>query len=437
MKRRFLALAGAAGLITGLATTAAADDRDDLQNELKSNKQQQEELTSQLEGTTVALQETYLALEVTRQQIPLVQQELATARSELAAAERVQQETAGRLAYAQAEFDALTAEIEGYRAEIEASRGALGQLARTTYQNGQAMTSTALMVGSASAGEFLAQYSAVDAAVRAQTAVLSDRSALEVTTRNAQARQQAVTERIAQLKAAADQAVADAEAARAVAQQKESQILALERDQQTYAGQLESRSADIQQQQAQIDSDNADLRNRIAAIDEENRRKEEEARRAAAQAPSRSDTGAVAAGSAASAGLGLPINPPLYVTSPYGYRVYPITGGWFMHYGVDLRSACGNPQFAVAAGTVTDVRNAAGNGTHGNQVIINNGVINGNSYVTVYNHLSRFAVSRGQQVSKGQTIAYTGATGNVTGCHVHFEVWKNGSSIDPMTLPGY
>ena len=117
-------------------------------------------------------------------------------------------------------------------------------------------------------------------------------------------------------------------------------------------------------------------------------------------------------------------------------RWYPITGGYYMHQGVDLRSACGNSQVASAAGTVSAVRPAP-NGTHGNQVMINHGTINGSRYVTVYNHLSRFAVSQGQSVSQGQTIGYTGATGNVTGCHVHFEVWRNGSTIDPMGLSAF
>jgi murein DD-endopeptidase MepM/ murein hydrolase activator NlpD len=117
-------------------------------------------------------------------------------------------------------------------------------------------------------------------------------------------------------------------------------------------------------------------------------------------------------------------------------RWYPITGGNWMHLGTDIRSACGDPQYAAAGGTVTAVKPAP-NGTHGNQVIINHGYLGGSSYVTVYNHLSRFGVRPGQQVSQGQVIGNTGATGNVTGCHVHFEVWKNGSTIDPMGLPGF
>jgi murein DD-endopeptidase MepM/ murein hydrolase activator NlpD len=202
-------------------------------------------------------------------------------------------------------------------------------------------------------------------------------------------------------------------------------------------------------QLAVLEADSAELAREIARIDEENRRKEEERkkreaaaraeaeRKAAASRNQSRPAPAPAAPAPAPSNFLAPPVPNLYVTSPYGYRVYPITGGWFMHNGVDLRSACGNPQYASAGGTVVGVRGAYGNGTHGNQVLINHGVVGGNSYITVYNHLSGFAVSQGQRVSQGQAIGYTGATGNVTGCHVHFEVWKNGSTIDPMTLPGF
>ncbi|MDY5142942.1 M23 family metallopeptidase, partial [Actinotignum timonense] len=139
----------------------------------------------------------------------------------------------------------------------------------------------------------------------------------------------------------------------------------------------------------------------------------------------------------ASGALIPPVPAPLYVTSPFGMRVYPFDGGWWMHEGVDLRSACGNPQYAAAAGVVAAVRPASGNGTHGNQVILNLGYINGSSYVVVYNHLSGFNVSVGQSVGQGDVIGWTGMTGMVTGCHVHFEVWQDGVVIDPMSLPGF
>jgi murein DD-endopeptidase MepM/ murein hydrolase activator NlpD len=53
--------------------------------------------------------------------------------------------------------------------------------------------------------------------------------------------------------------------------------------------------------------------------------------------------------------------------------------------------------------------------------------------MTSANHLSSFAVSSGQRVSRGQLIGYSGTTGTSTACHLHFEVYINGSTVDPMT----
>lgn len=482
MRRRapILLLAACMFASGGLAVGASADDRDDLVQQQDQNQAQMEQLQSTLEGTTKELQDTYLALEATRQQLPIAEQELRVAEGQLAAAERVQQQTADRLAVAEAELDGLASQITQSQDRITQSHDSLGALARSTYRNGTSISTVSLVLGSASTDDFITQFSAMDSAVRSQTAVLTDMSELEATTRNAQDRQAAVAERIADLKAQADQAVVDADAARDSAARKRAEIVRLQADQESLALALESRRGEIETQQSQIEQSNAEIAQEIAAIDEANRKAEEErlrreeeariaeeqrlaaerqrladeeARRLAEQNAnsSRSDTGSGAAAPAAPApaapapapassttyALGTPIPGPLYVTSPYGYRVYPITGGWYMHYGVDLRSSCGNRQNAVADGTVAAVKLAYNNGTHGNQVVVNNGMINGKSYVTVYNHLSSFAVSKGQSVSRGQAIGYTGATGNVTGCHVHFEVWINGTTIDPMTLPGF
>ncbi len=65
---------------------------------------------------------------------------------------------------------------------------------------------------------------------------------------------------------------------------------------------------------------------------------------------------------------------------------------------------------------------------------ISHGVVQGNSLTTIYYHNSSIVVSNGQQVSQGQLIAYSGNTGNSTGCHAHFETWLNGVAVDPMRL---
>ncbi|MCX5987754.1 MAG: M23 family metallopeptidase, partial [Chloroflexi bacterium] len=65
---------------------------------------------------------------------------------------------------------------------------------------------------------------------------------------------------------------------------------------------------------------------------------------------------------------------------------------------------------------------------YGNRIIVNHG----NGITTTYNHLSAFLVQVGQNVSKGQVIARMGSTGNSTGPHLHFEILRNGSYINPL-----
>jgi murein DD-endopeptidase MepM/ murein hydrolase activator NlpD len=117
------------------------------------------------------------------------------------------------------------------------------------------------------------------------------------------------------------------------------------------------------------------------------------------------------------AGLIWPVQGVL--TSPFGMR-------WGrMHEGIDIGAALGTPIYAAAAGTV----NYAGwEGGYGNLTLIDHG----NGLATAYGHQSRFAVSTGEAVSRGQLIGYVGSTGHSTGPHVHFEVRVNGVPNDPL-----
>ena len=116
------------------------------------------------------------------------------------------------------------------------------------------------------------------------------------------------------------------------------------------------------------------------------------------------------------------------MTSPYGYRVHPISGVTRLHNGVDLAAVTGTPIFASKSGVVTTACIGWGNG-YGNHVVINNG----DGYSTLYAHQSALNVYEGQVVSQGDVIGYVGSTGNSTGPHLHFTVFKNGETINPMS----
>ncbi len=113
------------------------------------------------------------------------------------------------------------------------------------------------------------------------------------------------------------------------------------------------------------------------------------------------------------------------LTSPYGYRIHPTTGQYKFHNGVDLANSQGTPIRATRSGKVTV---ATYGGTYGYYVTINHG----DGYSSLYAHMTHYIVSKGDTVSKGQVIGYMGSTGRSTGPHLHFSIFYNGSSVNPM-----
>ena len=116
-----------------------------------------------------------------------------------------------------------------------------------------------------------------------------------------------------------------------------------------------------------------------------------------------------------------------YISSHFGYRVSPITQKYSLHKGIDIPANENTKIYAVAAGTVTY---AGYHRDYGYMVIVNHA--NGTS--TVYAHASSLCVSSGDSVVAGETIALVGNTGWSTGPHLHFEIHRNGSTIDPLTI---
>ena len=114
------------------------------------------------------------------------------------------------------------------------------------------------------------------------------------------------------------------------------------------------------------------------------------------------------------------------VTSDYGPRSSPTGGASSNHKGIDIGAAGGATIVAAAAGVV---KSANYSSAAGNYVMIDHG---GGLY-TVYMHCSSLAVSVGQSVTAGQTIAYVGSTGISTGNHLHFGVSLNGSYVSPWS----
>jgi len=113
-----------------------------------------------------------------------------------------------------------------------------------------------------------------------------------------------------------------------------------------------------------------------------------------------------------------------YYSSNYGYRLDPINGKSTFHTGVDLIAPPGTPVVAAAGGVVSTVSFVS---EYGNMVEIDHD----NGLTSRYAHLSRSLVKVGEVVMKGQNIALVGATGRVTGPHLHFEVREKGIPLNP------
>ncbi len=116
-----------------------------------------------------------------------------------------------------------------------------------------------------------------------------------------------------------------------------------------------------------------------------------------------------------------------HISGPFGYRIHPVTRRPDFHYGVDIAGGCNVPIYAAHAGTVGFIGYGRG---YGNYLRIDHGGGISTQYAHIVN--GGVKVKLGQNVVAGQLIALTGATGDATGCHLHYEVRLNGAVTDPV-----
>lgn len=213
---------------------------------------------------------------------------------------------------------------------------------------------------------------------------------------------------------------------------EETKVKAVEAQLQEKVAALEASSLELAEAIVALDAKRADLaeaaaaqERRLAVIDAQIAEfeqeisalaKEESSIRAAIQASSNPAPGKTGA-------LLRPV--PGAVSSGFGKRVHPISGGVKMHNGVDMNARMGDPIKAAEAGVVIV---SGVKGGYGNAVMIDHG----GGMVTLYGHQSKLGVSVGQTVARGQVIGWVGATGQATGPHLHFEVRINGTPRNPV-----
>ena len=116
------------------------------------------------------------------------------------------------------------------------------------------------------------------------------------------------------------------------------------------------------------------------------------------------------------------------MASGYGYRIHPIYKTRKMHYGMDFSAKIGTEIYATGDGVVSKVKRSKRG--YGNYVKINHGF----GYETLYAHMSKYIVKKGQKVKRGEVIGYVGNTGISTAPHLHYEVRKDNRKINPVNF---
>ena len=373
----------AAALLPGLSVTdvfavtqSQIDALEQQQEELQAKREEMEAGLAQLEGEHATLLEQKTALdeqnEVYRQEIELIQEQVDLYTS------LVEQKAQEVELATQAESDQLAT----YRRHVRAME-----------ENGS-YTYLSLLFGSQSLGELLSNLDMIGEIMEADQRSYDEYVAARENSERIQAEYESM--------------LTDLDAKQA---ELEDEQAALE-EQITHAQQL------IVELEAQIETDReayeaelareAELESQIQDMIAELERQE-------------------AANSITSTGTYIWPLPGYSPGSAYGWRIHPIWGDMRFHAGEDIGAPSGTPILAADSGVATVIPNN-GNG-YGNYIMINHG----GGRVTLYAHMSAFAVSNGATVTQGQVIGYVGSTGNSTGPHLHFEVRVNGATTDPKS----
>lgn len=347
---------------------------------IEEKRAQLDEIQQQLGEKDAQLEEKKKEIGNAMEQLILTQEELAEAKRKLAAIEARQQALEIKIRQNEA---ALAAKQKEY----DKSRTVYKKRLRDIYENGQ-VNYLDVLLGAADFRDFSSRMYLLQRVVRRDFNLID--------------RLETQREELLAKKAELDDIKSQLAAAHAEGQ-KEQQIV----DQKTVERQKLYEQALAEK--AQLDAEYEELQRNSQEITAMIQRMEQEGR----MMPQAGGTGQLA----------WPVNGE--ITSPFGWRVHPIWGTQIFHAGLDIGADYGDPVHAADSGTVVY---AGWMGGYGNAVMIDHG----GGMVTLYGHNSSITVGEGEQVSKGQTIALAGSTGNSTGPHCHFEVRIHGEVVSPL-----
>lgn len=407
--RRAVILIAAGSLLALPMTSALSAEKSSVSTKKKPLISQRIDAAGEaVDSANARVKKAMRTLARVRSQLPAAREQLRHATTRAIAAERASTQAEAAADAARTEILRLSTEQLTVRAKIDRNSGRMNQLARAVYQQGP-FAEIEVVLNSQSPGDAMSRLASVDAISRTQSGLQRElmTSKADLTMREvrlealrveAEREAQQAKDNADEAKAArADAARAKASVQRLIGKQKRSlQVAEDNRDD------VVARLKELKDEQARIQAAAAKAA------------REEAARRAAAGEAPESPSGE----------LTWPI-PGGGVSAQVGPRTHPVYSYKSCHTGIDIRGATGTPVRAAHSGTV--INNSSG-GAYGNATLISGA----GGLTTFYAHLSRIDVNEGERVKEGEVIGAVGATGWVTGPHLHFEVHLSGTPYDPL-----
>lgn len=394
-----LAVTIAGGSLFSVIGTAQAASVKELKGRISSLDSQKAEvqkvidsLKGQIDGNVKKLQALKTQMGLTQEDIQATEQVIVRLNDDIKTKE-------GEIVVAQKELDEKT--------ELFETR------MRVMYENGNDISYLDVIFGSSSFGEMLSRIEVVGEVMEGDKKIVNDYKEAK--------------QKLEDAKTELEQDKADQVEYKNTLESKYDDLVRQKQEVQTLNDKLESDQNEKEKEWAAIEDEQERISDEIAEI---SRREAEAAKKAAQEAARSSSSGNSNSGgsystSVGSGGLVWPA-PSGSAGSGYGWRTHPIYGTRKFHKGTDIPAPGGSAVLAAKAGTVVQSYYSS---SYGNYIVVNHG----GGVMTAYAHLSSRLVSAGATVSAGQQIGKVGSTGNSTGNHLHFEVYVNGSTVNPMS----
>lgn len=437
-------------LSVGLVPVALADDLDDQRDRVAAQLAQS---ASDVDDSSDALAVAQNTVNQTAAELASAQAALAAAQADVTQAQEQDAQMAAALTTAQTDLATAVITEDAGQAKIDAKKDEIGQIARETYQQQSTLVGIASLISVQEPQQLGNRIQWTTTVLDSNQAELNSLADLQTSLAEAKTNRRVLEVQAEQAKQKAADHLAVTQAAQQRASDAADAVAAALSAANTAQAAAQAALVEDQQQYAALQAEQASVNARIAerARQAEIARQAELARQAAAakaaaaaaaaaakqssSSTSKSSTTAsrstvTSSSTSSSSGLIHPLANHGPITSPYGMRVHPITHVYKMHDGTDWGASCGTPLRAPANGVVTEAYFNAG---YGNRLFIDLGYVDGAQITVSLNHLSRYAVSTGAHVTRGQIVGYVGATGYATGCHLHLMEWRNGVQVNPAT----